>query len=126
MRSCVEGLRDVQSNQVDGNAESIGPMQLVRQQVRDVLGSTPFAKAKGVFTENTLRPTGQASMDDSLTNTESRICEVHRTPIRRICSITLLEEKNQFASVQTLWTLAGETLVDKGQQEVEDVGVRLN
>jgi hypothetical protein len=54
VRGRVEGLCDIQGDQVDRSAESFGAMQLVCQKVRDILSTSPFAEAKGVVTKYAL------------------------------------------------------------------------
>lgn len=64
-------------------------------------------------------------MNDSLTYTEGRVSEVNGAPVRRIGTTAFLKEQDEFTIIQTRGAVAGETIIDSTQKEVEDFGQRL-
>ena len=64
-------------------------------------------------------------MNDSLANTEGRVSEVNGAPIRRIGTTAFLKKQDEFTIIQARGAIAGETIIDSTQKEVEDFGLRL-
>jgi len=126
VRNRIKRLGNIQSNQMNRSPQAISAMKRRGQKVAHIIGAVSLAKAKGIDTENAIRPRDKASMYNGFADTESGIGQIDGAPVARIKSITLFVDENEFAVIQTLRAVARQALVDQGEKVLQNFRICLS
>jgi hypothetical protein len=126
VRNRIERLGNIQSNQMYRSPQAISAMKLRGQKVAHIISAVSLAEAKGINTENAIRPRDKASMNNGFADTESGVGQIDGAPIARIKSIALFVDENEFAVIQTLRAVARQALVDQSEKILRNFRIGLS